>query len=205
MPEIIEDIRLDIDQNNVLKRLMKRGFRQTQADLKQQVRNILDHISPWLDPKIVYKDMSIMKKSHDMIQLNSHLRFESSSLVKHLHDAEFVTIYVATIGEDIEAKVAEFKENNSLKSLIFDTIGSEAAETLAHKVSQFTKNRAKTKGYKDITRRFSPGYGDLYLRSQKKIFNLLQPERVGVKLSKSNIMQPEKTTSGVIGWICSNS
>jgi cobalamin-dependent methionine synthase I len=57
-------------------------------------------------------------------------------------------------------------------------------------------------GNKSIYRRLSPGYGDWPIADQEKIFAVLDPDKnIGVKLTDSHIMIPEKSTSGIMGII----
>jgi cobalamin-dependent methionine synthase I len=56
-----------------------------------------------------------------------------------------------------------------------------------------------------LTRRFSPGYGDLPLEFQKTVFLLLNPEKyIGLTLSESLLMTPIKSVSAIIGIHKSN-
>ena len=48
--------------------------------------------------------------------------------------------------------------------------------------------------------RYSPGYGDLSLESQKQVFALLNPPKyIGVTLNDSLLMSPSKSVTGIIG------
>jgi cobalamin-dependent methionine synthase I len=50
-----------------------------------------------------------------------------------------------------------------------------------------------------MKRRFSPGYSDMSLEMQKKIFKLLKPENIGINLSPSCLMIPEKSVTAFVG------
>ena len=54
--------------------------------------------------------------------------------------------------------------------------------------------------YGKVTRRFSPGYGDLSLDLQKTVFELLNPEKhIGITLTDGMLMTPMKSVSAFIG------
>ena len=48
--------------------------------------------------------------------------------------------------------------------------------------------------------RFSPGFGDLSLENQKKIFSFLRcSQQIGLTLNDSLVMSPEKSVTAFIG------
>jgi hypothetical protein len=50
-----------------------------------------------------------------------------------------------------------------------------------------------------ITQRYSPGYCNWALISQKEIFSLLPENKCGISLTESSLMLPIKSVSGIIG------
>lgn len=50
-----------------------------------------------------------------------------------------------------------------------------------------------------VTRRFSPGYGDRELKTQKDFLKWLGAVQIGISLTEACLMQPEKSVSAVIG------
>lgn len=198
MSKIIRELKLDVSQEKVYKRLMKKGFDKAVPRVKKIVSESLEDLYLMLEPAINYADLRINSKTDDAIVLEEQT-FHSSFLSEHLEDSDKLTVYIATIGSTLEDKIEAQEEN--IRSLVLDSIGSEATEALAEKFSKLTQKRAGLDGAKEITSRFSPGYGDFNLRNQEKIFSLLSPQKVGVELTENFLMVPQKTTSGVIGWI----
>jgi cobalamin-dependent methionine synthase I len=52
---------------------------------------------------------------------------------------------------------------------------------------------------KGVTLRFSPGYCDWPISEQKKVFELVQADMIGVSLNESFLMNPRKSVSGLFG------
>ncbi len=51
-----------------------------------------------------------------------------------------------------------------------------------------------------LTPAFSPGYGDWDLRAQAKVLELLQaPKRIGLTLTGSGMLVPEKSITALVG------
>ncbi len=203
MTKVLRDVKLDVEPEKVLKRLMKRGFGQESSrnKLEQKVLSLLQQLPVLIDPTIIYQDCIVTGVSESSTELGSGIIFKSKFLAKYMSNSDKATVYIVTIGNALETEIQACEGVESLRSLILDAIGSESAETLADKFSEFTKQRAKTEGARSITLRCSPGYGDWGLEAQETLFEILKPEMIGVSLTESHIMIPEKTTSGVIGWI----
>jgi len=51
-----------------------------------------------------------------------------------------------------------------------------------------------------LTPRFSPGYGDLSLDHQKGLLKYVEADKIGISLSETMVMLPEKSITAVIGW-----
>lgn len=122
---------------------------------------------------------------------------DSTLLKTRLSNCENAVIFGATVGIGIDRLIEKYVNISPSKALIFQAIGAERTEGLCDAFCQFLK-----KEYKNITSRFSPGYGDFPLSSQKEIFSLLGCEkRIGLTLNDSLIMSPSKSVTAVLG-IC---
>jgi len=84
-------------------------------------------------------------------------------------------------------------------SMYFDRAGSELCENLAEQSAKILLERFYTGSNYELSKRYSPGYGDFKLEMQKALFALFSDEKLGVKLSKSFYMEPEKSVSYIVG------
>jgi len=50
-----------------------------------------------------------------------------------------------------------------------------------------------------LKKRYSAGYGDLLLETQKTIHRLLQLDRIGIRITDSCMLIPEKSVTAVTG------
>ncbi|ABR30594.1 methionine synthase [Thermosipho melanesiensis] len=105
-----------------------------------------------------------------------------------------ITIFVSTLGKDIDEKIEEYMENGEIfKGAILDAWASEALEKLN---DSFDKKLREKMG--KGTMRFSPGYGDVDIRKNKDIINFLKIKEI--KVLQSGVMIPRKTTTCMVGW-----
>ena len=100
--------------------------------------------------------------------------------------------FIATIGEPIESRVKEhFDQGRYLQAVILDAAGSVAVEAVCDLVERDCAGEGPSA-------RFSPGYCMWRLENQTALFALLDPERIGIRLMPSMIMQPIKSVSGLV-------
>jgi hypothetical protein len=113
--------------------------------------------------------------------------------------AENVIIYIVSIGPGIDDEVKILtKKGEMFEAYLLNGIGAGAAEMTANDLNRYMNDHNKKNDY--TYDRLSPGYGAWNVSEQTKIFRLLEPEKhIGVTLTDSHIMLPEKSTSGIMG------
>lgn len=119
---------------------------------------------------------------------------QSGNLAKNLCGCKDAIIFAATIGVGIDRLIAKYSRLSPAKALCLQAIGAERVEALC---DEFCTEMGKK--YK-LKPRFSPGYGDLPLETQKMIFSLLDcPKKIGVSLGDSLLMSPSKSVTAFVG------
>ena len=115
----------------------------------------------------------------------------SASLVKHLNGCARVVVFAATVGVELDRLITRYSALSPAKALLFQAIGTERIEALC---DAFCQDMTGT------TARFSPGYGDLPLQTQRELFAVLGcDKRIGLTLNDSLVMSPSKSVTAFIG------
>jgi hypothetical protein len=117
-------------------------------------------------------------------------------------NAHRLALFAVTVGEAVCSEIRRlFKEGDPPLGYTLDTIASAGAEGLAD---------AMVRDYQDELSRsdrsasnirvlpYSPGYCGWHVSGQAKLFDVLRPERVGISLNSSYLMEPLKSVSGVL-------
>ena len=68
-----------------------------------------------------------------------------------------------------------------------------------NKINLLCANLAKKEGFNLTKMRFSPGFGDLSLENQKQFFKALELEKIGLRLTDSLMIVPEKSVTAIVG------
>ncbi len=124
---------------------------------------------------------------------------ESKNLSYTLKNSQKAIIFCATVGIKLDRLIAKYMKQDIAKAFMLQAIGTERCESLCDEFIMDMKNQ-----YKDeeifLTPRFSPGYGDLRIDTQKDIFTILDlPRKIGVTLNDSLIISPSKSVTAIVG------
>lgn len=152
-----------------------------------------------LAPRVVYQEYAVAGVKHEHLLLEGGGWIESKLLVGHLAAASRVIVLLATIGDELEERVAKIWDANVVYALALDGAGSGAVEALANAACQFFENKAADEGLQ-ASIPFSPGMVDWSVaEGQPQIFKLLGADGAIVNLTQSFIMIPRKSLTMVMG------
>lgn len=127
---------------------------------------------------------------------------KSDALAINLKNCDKAILFAATIGSGADRLCRAASVNTPSNALIYDAMGSTAiewfcdalCESLSHEFPAYTQRP-----------RFSPGYGDLSLALQEDLLRVLDARRIiGLTLSDSLLMIPQKSVTAIVGLKKSN-
>lgn len=146
-------------------------------------------------PKAVFQEAFVEQKAAETITLNG-ITFVSQALTQNLH-TERVFAFVATCGRELDQ--IHHCTGDLLKDFWWETIKTSVLENAFNFLQQ---HLAQTYSLQK-TATMSPGSGDAEIwpiEQQRKLFALLGnvEERIGVELTESCLMIPNKSVSGIL-------
>jgi len=113
-----------------------------------------------------------------------------------------LVLFAVTLGEDISKKITSyFGADEFAAGSMLDSAASAGTELVADYVESLYKKKLCEKSEYTETMglmRFSPGYCGWHISGQKKLFEYLQPDKIGIELTDSCLMKPLKSISGVM-------
>ena len=105
-------------------------------------------------------------------------------------------LFAATVGVGLDRLIARYGAVAPSRAVMLQAIGAERIEALCDvfcNTLAVEENRA-------LRPRFSPGYGDLPLDTQREIFRVLDCQRkIGLTLNDSLLMSPTKSVTAIVG------
>lgn len=175
------------------------GFRGRPADPEtvRAVREIGAALEKSLQPKCVSRRYAV-RVSDTAVELDGW-RIESVKLARHLRGAEAAYLFAATLGVQADAMVRRYAVRGAAAGAVADAVCSALIEDYCDEM-QARLGAEEARNGLFLRPRFSPGYGDFALESQREIFPRLACEkRIGVTLTDSLLMTPFKSVTAVIG------
>ncbi|MFQ5591635.1 MAG: vitamin B12 dependent-methionine synthase activation domain-containing protein [Phycisphaerae bacterium] len=119
-----------------------------------------------------------------------------------INQADSLALFAVTVGQRIGRQIGElFRENDYALGCMLDSVASVSADVLAGAAeSTFRSMLSSTNRLPPgcVVLRYSPGYCGWDISGQRKLFERLRPERIGISLSPECLMKPLKSVSGVI-------
>jgi hypothetical protein len=189
------------DNGMILTRL---GYRKTKTVLdeeyKKKLKANIDTGLMLCNTKGVFSRLSIIKRDEESVELENGAVLKSRSLSKLLQNSMDVVLMAATVGKDIVDRIHDEVENNDAAfGLILDAVASETADSALDWMVDFINKLIRREGKKLTKMRYSPGYGDLPLTNQKIIFDILNLERLGLRITERFMLVPEKSVIAIAG------
>ncbi len=190
----------DIPADKVMARLgYAQGKTQMDPAMKDTFVRVLAEAKQLVQGRQVQASSTIRRQPPDQIQLDPGLVIASRDITHLLDGCDVANGFAVTIGPFLEAKRnACVQAGDITRALILDASGSVAAEYLAALSHQQIAAEAALGGY-EVTKRFSPGYGDWSLSAQPAFLAWLGANAIGIRLTPSFQMLPEKSVSAIVG------
>ena len=190
---------------NILMRLGARLSTQISDKDKAKIDSAIYAAAAYIAPKGVYGFFGCRTDS-DTVIVSEHsdgsdiLTMKSSKLALNLAECHEVCLMAVTAGADIIVyRDNANRSGDTFNAVIADAVGSEYAEAAIELLHGIITQNCLRKGQSVNRMRFSPGYGDLALTYQHDIAKILQLEKIGITLSESAIMFPEKSVTAFVG------
>lgn len=150
-----------------------------------------------ITPKVCYTELPV-KVTDFGVELGFAYS-DSVALLTHLFGCERIILLAATVGGALDRLMAKYSLTSPASALLLQALGTERIEATADAFSRDITREMKERGL-SLTKRFSPGYGDLPLEMQKDIFRVLDCQRrIGLTLNESLLMSPTKSITAIIG------
>lgn len=188
---------MELRQKEILRYAGFRGHDADELTLKK-IEELKAEILSIITPKHIYREFDFTKQNDDTLIIEG-VEFKSKKLVSHLKNSEKIILFAATLGVQSDLILKKYIYSDSSKAVLSQAILAEAIESYCDEVCDNLALEYAKQGFY-FRPRFSPGYGDLKLESQREFFSLMDiTKRIGISLSKECLMTPTKSVSAFIG------
>ena len=176
-----------IDQEEVLRYLGCTSAPDPQ--LLDQISRLGAELMAASVPRLVWRRLPLTKE-HKYLLSGKDIR-------NLLRDCTELVLFAATLGAEVEGFLRRAQIRDMSQAVILDACADSAIENVC---DHFCEDLAALVHPCFLTDRFSPGYGDMPLSHQSVLFDVLDvTRRIGVTLTDSGLMLPQKSVTAMIG------
>jgi hypothetical protein len=177
-----------------------KGITQISPSQKKEIEQYIHDAQSFINLKGAGLRMPIQEIKESQINLANNIVFESHQLAALLNPCREIILMGATAGSDIMAAIGEdVAGKNITRGVVFDATVSEMVDASLDWITDYFNRTLLRENRKLLKQRFSAGYGDFLLENQKTIYLLLQLDRIGVRITETCILVPEKSVTAVTG------
>lgn len=182
----------ELNENEILLYLGYRG-QEYPAEVKAQVKRCEKAVLAAVNPRLIWRRIPVSGEFFSVLAL------EGKDIRELLSGCGEAVLMAVTLGPGVDRLLARSSVSNMADAVIMDACASTAIENVADNFEMDLRREAEAEGLY-LTDRFSPGYGDLPLDTQKKLCAVLDTERrIGLSLSPSLLMIPGKSVTAILG------
>ena len=187
---------VEIDLREVRRYL---GMQKAGADevIDDEIRRAVSDLQDWIRPASVYSIFPLSWKNGMPVIAGNVL--ESRDLARNLKGCVKAALLAATIGMETDRQIRRAQLRSMKDAALLQAASAAMIEQYTDIVNEEIIREGRDMGLFPRPR-YSPGYGDLSLETQKIVFSLLNPEKhAGILLTDSLLMVPSKSITAVIG------
>jgi len=187
--EVIENIPVRLDADEVVKRLR---IRRNVEYFRDKLASLIETIVPVMNPKAVYSVSFVDKIEGDSVTIGDTV-FTSKVVRKNLEKVGRVFPYIVTAGVELD----DLELSKGQSAMLLDQVKN----VVVTKANLYLRNLITEKyGIKKLSS-VGPGRLDEWpITQQRELFSLFgeNVDRIGVSLTKTCLMVPVKTVSGLL-------
>lgn len=196
-------------KTDIIEALRYLGCKTYDSELADTAKQCINEINSIMTPRWTYRVYSVCPDNCGVKIIDNDYYIKSCDIQKLLKNSDKCVIMAATLGTEVDKKIAYYQKIDMSKAVIFDACASATVEALCDYAQQQIKS---IENVKFLTMRYSPGYGDFDIEEQKKVLELTDAYRkIGLTTNSSYVLTPLKSVTAVMGitdepyMICYNS
>ena len=152
-----------------------------------------EEVNKCVNPKTLHRIFDCTVNDDELIIGDYH--FKSTRLADNLKDCKRVCIFGATLGIEGDRLLRTYSANDIAKAMVLQACLASKIE----EVCDTLEDKLRADGL-TLRQRYSPGYFDLDIKENKKLFELIElTKRIGITITDTYQMIPTKSVTAFIG------
>jgi hypothetical protein len=174
-------------------------IRVRRPQLVTEAENAIAIGLPLIQPEVAYECVKVERIDADSVHLEGGAVLTGAAVARGLENAEHIIAAVCTIGTPLEELASQVIQEDLVRGLALDGVGSAAVEALANWACRQFEAEAAASGLHTTPPRNPGMIGWPIEIGQPEIFAVLNVPGMNVTLTDYHIMMPRKSVSLVLG------
>jgi len=179
------------------------GYRRSSTVLSEAEGDYIERIVQEASDLIELRGASLLLDMEGFsdagVRLSGGVSLKSSTLARMLQGCSGALLMAATAGPAVMDAVRRCSEGDLTRAVVLDAVGSEMADAALDWIMGVVGQDLLRSARRLTRRRFSSGYADLALESQKVMHEVLRLDEIGIGITASMILVPEKSVTAIAG------
>ncbi|MBN2517195.1 MAG: methionine synthase [Deltaproteobacteria bacterium] len=178
----------------------RNGVTRIEEERKREIEDAIEYARSLIHLTGAAVRIPIEEIGQFNIVLSKGIVFNSRGLARMLKGCAEALLMGATAGKEImEAIDNDSKTNRLTRGVILDAVASEMVDDSLDWIADYFNGQLRRENRRLTKRRFSAGYGDFLLENQKIMYDVLELGTLGVELTESFMLVPQKSVTAVAG------
>lgn len=201
MREVVDiPAKLTLPERSVLLKAIGVGEKTVPSTkVNELIEKALDMYSEYAEPAGIYSKISA--DDFGIVYPGEGKNEPETPLGLIYPQSDALALFAVTLGEAVSDTITSlFNSNDGAAGYTLDALASEAAENAADYLQRSYYDSiigSGITGPDSAIMRYSPGYCGWDISGQRKLFEYLEPVKIGITLNDSCLMRPLKSVSGV--------
>ncbi len=190
--------------------------RRQNSELFNRVISEFERLNDVMRPRKIWNKFPVIISGENNLDI-AGIKIESVPLSKLLSNSKFCCLMAVTLGHEVDREILTAQMRDMSEGLILDACASVMADIICDELENEIKCELNinltSQSYGKIsvsrnccrsglTRRFSPGYGDVPLSISADIIDILSADKyIGLSMTRSGMMSPVKSITAFAGII----
>ena len=166
----LQNTEVPVSKKEVIRYLGYRAKHQPDETVNGIIDSCIKEMHAIIRPALVYEEFDVLVDGGTCLVDGNEIK--SSFLAKNFKDCNRVIMFASTIGSEVDKLIRVTNYSDTAKACVLQATGAMFIEEFVNLFNKKIEDEKKALGYK-IHPRYSPGYGDLSLETQKLFFALL--------------------------------
>ncbi len=157
------------------------------------INECCNEVNACVSPKTLHRIFDCVVTDNELII--GDVIFKSKRLAENLRGCGRVCVFGATLGTECDRLLRTYSSNDVARLVVLQACLASKIEEVCDEL----ENKIRADGL-ILRQRYSPGYYDLDIKENKKVFELLElTKRIGLTLTDTYQMLPTKSVTAFIG------